>query len=372
MTDAPQTTCSTQVNSHAAVPLSSSASHSTFGIFTAEPSIGTRCPESQSVIIGRHKKAASRFQLQSAVTASFGWLTDLIAWVRNHFDANAQEPAIDQLFADDQRLYQGIMNYENGIRHLQQENTNLRQEFDGRVRQETQYLREQCHDRLQQERREQASLTESRMATLQKQHEAEMARKNEVIRKRDTEIGKLHNLAVRLEDTVAARDTQIVEYETRVQSQQEAIRDLQASAMKSLEAAYWAPDSAENIQRQMKDLMLDIEDWAERFSLLPLEILLEHERFGRVETHLKRSGCIGSLGKLEEAIVANEDLRQPGRASALMLSTIVSFEVFGTVFCSPFFAFAGTCGQQHELLQHADGDAAQSICELIRRGKPES
>ncbi|KAF7188342.1 hypothetical protein HII31_10406 [Pseudocercospora fuligena] len=363
MTDAPQTSHLFQVVSHPIAPLSSSASYSSSKVSTVEPSTGTRSSGSRCVTKARHKKDASHSQVT-------GWLKDFANWMRNRSNANAHIIAIDQLSAENQRLHQDLMNYENANRNFQQGYLNLRQDFEGRVRQETQYLHERFDDRLEQERREQVAWTEDRIATLESQHETELARKNEAIRNRNEDVAKLHNLAVQLEETVTARDAKLIQYEARLTSQDEAIRDLQSSAMRSLEAAHWAPDSAENIQRQMKDLMLDIEDWAENFSLLPLEMLLEPERLERIGLRLKRSGCIESLENLKEAIVANEDTREPGRASALMLSAIVSFEVFGNVFCNPFFAFTGNY-DQHEVLRHADGDAARSICELIRQGSPE-
>ncbi|KXT06354.1 hypothetical protein AC578_9129 [Pseudocercospora eumusae] len=364
-TDASQTTHLFQVVSHPAAPLFSSASHSVSEVSTSEPRIGERRPESRLVRKEHHNKIASRFLL-----SALGWLKSVANWVRDRFSADAHIIAMDRLSDENQRLRQALMNYENANRNFQQENLNLRRELDGRVQQQTRYLHEHYNDRLRQEREEQVAWTENRIAALESQHKTELARKNEAIRNRDAELEKLHHLAVRLEETVTARDAKIIQHETRLQSQDEAIRNLQASAMRSLEVAHWAPDSVENIQRQMKDLMLDIEDWAENFSLLPLEMLLEPERLGWIGLHLKRSGCVGSLEDLKEAIVADEDTRQPGRASALMLSAIVSFEVFRRVFCNPFFAFAGNYDQR-EVLRHADGDAARSICELIRRGSPE-
>ncbi|CZT22027.1 uncharacterized protein RCC_07896 [Ramularia collo-cygni] len=153
---------------------------------------------------------------------------------------------------------------------------------------------------------------------------------------------------------------------SRVQSLEATVRECQAVQLKSVESTSWMPHARSDIQHQLESIQTQIRQWAKQYSKISFEDFMQSHDLQRLSSRLVVRGCAPSEEKLLNAILDNETMRKPGRASGLLLGAVISIDILTRIIQNPFFAFEGKEEEDH-LLNGAQGSALRGLTKLIRK-----
>lgn len=163
-------------------------------------------------------------------------------------------------------------------------------------------------------------------------------------------------------------EQELAEERKRTQSLEATIREFQAVQLKSVESTQWMPFAISDIQRQLEAIQAQIRQWAKKFSKMTFEEFMQSDDQRELILSLIDHKCIPSEERLLKALLDNQTMQKPGRASGLTLGAAVSIVVMICILDDPFFAFDGK-DQEKYLLSGADGAALSSLTDHIRESK---
>ncbi|KXS95914.1 hypothetical protein AC578_5203 [Pseudocercospora eumusae] len=131
------------------------------------------------------------------------------------------------------------------------------------------------------------------------------------------------------------------EYEQRLEHFEKIVREMQSSALRSVESAQWAPLATSEIEQKLKSLLTDVRQCAQKYAKLPIEEVLDPKRFENISTTLIGSKCLNQPELFRDTLSKNSAMKKATKAHGLIFAAHLSSIVLRHIIADPFFAFQG-------------------------------
>ncbi|CAK1359213.1 hypothetical protein CB0940_05459 [Cercospora beticola] len=154
--------------------------------------------------------------------------------------------------------------------------------------------------------------------------------------------------------------------EAQIEQQLETIRGMQAARMKSVESTQWAPIANSEIQSELKSIVARVRQWAIECSALFRDQGLDSKGFARLVCASIDKGCAANAFSLHGHLAQNKSTSKPGKAAAMLLAAVASFEIMHKIIGNPFFIFAGQLDE--DMLHETEAKSMANLIELTGHG----
>lgn len=131
------------------------------------------------------------------------------------------------------------------------------------------------------------------------------------------------------------------ELEKEISTLKVTVRSMQSAQMESADATRWPPQPASTIEHKLKVLLSHVRQWANRHAKLPFEELSDNRTFQNTVNGLVDRGCLQDPARLLKCLMNSKVMQNPGKASSLILTAAVTFDITHKIIGDPFFAFSG-------------------------------
>lgn len=189
--------------------------------------------------------------------------------------------------------------------------------------------------------------------------------------KQENELRQSEAICKQMESELQVISSKREEDKKRIEALEATVRKCQATQLQSVESTKWMPFATSELQHQLGSIQTSIRKWAKECSKMPFEqFIQECEQIGLVAGVFQRK-IVSSPQQLVHALLCNETMHKPGRASALLLGSLASETMLTSIIEAPFFACVGE-EDDTNTLPHSIGGSLGGLVHLISQSKPKN